>query len=921
MRPLFLITRLVCKHTHKSAGCLASVAASGRILMQIVTGLFALVLLSQTASAAIWNDVAQAAAKSSTTVTAGEPIFRQRRLSADPKLIAQQLQSASAALSKNVAGSTASIELPMPDGSMKPYRVVYSPIIANGQAANYPQFKTYKIYALDGSSMTGRVSITPLGFGAFIDTPQGTALIDPIPGSQAKQYRSYYKLDYAIAYKDKMPPFHCGVQNRPMTNGLFHTATGTTSTTLARTAAKTEGALRDYRIAIATTGEYSQAVTNYYGVALTKANVQSEIVKAVNRINQVYERDLGIHLNYVANQDIIYLDPASDQYTNDNPTSLLTENQSHLDSIIGSGNYDVGHVFSTGGGGLAAINAACQDSLDNNIKAQGETGLPQPVGDPFYIDFVAHELGHQFGADHTFNGTSGNCAPPNRNSATAYEPGSGSTIMGYAGTCSAEDIASNSDAVFHAGSVEEITNYTATNPVGTCPTLDTTLGVGNNAPVVSAGPDYTIPADTDFELNGSAMDTNVGDSLLYRWDEMDTGLATDSTTIGTDLGNNPLFRSYAPTSSPDRTFPTLSDVLNNTVNFKGETLPTKTRTLHFRLTAVDSKGGSDNGDMQVAVDSRFGPFKILQPNNAMSTLDSSQPQVIEWDPSCSTEAPINCANVDILYSSDNGATFAPLVTGTPNDGLESVTLPAGATSQARVEIRCSDNIFYAVSAKFAVSDVSGSALTASGTGVNQNCGINTVYDVEPNDTIAFASDIQIPIALNGTVNSATDTYDYYKFVPITTGTYTFTLSGYGNNDLNEYLLTANSNILDAGDSTPSTTKTFSDVLTAGQTYYVRVWGKSTSGATAAYSLTINYTSTTTTSTSTTTHHNSGGGSMGILGLFFVILTMCLRMSKNHTIHNLVISPQCPHLSIVRWQAVRNSDKINAVRLYSEVSIY
>jgi hypothetical protein len=166
MRPLFFSIRLICKHRHKSAGCLASETSSGRMLTQIVTGLFALVLLSQTASAAIWNDVAQAAAKSSTTVTAGEPIFRQRRLSADPKLVAQQLQSASAVLSRNAAGSTASIELPMPDGSMKPYRVVYSPIIANGHAANYPQFKTYKIYALDGSSMTGRVSITPLGFNA-----------------------------------------------------------------------------------------------------------------------------------------------------------------------------------------------------------------------------------------------------------------------------------------------------------------------------------------------------------------------------------------------------------------------------------------------------------------------------------------------------------------------------------------------------------------------------------------------------------------------------------------------------------------------------------------------------------------------------------------------------------------------------------
>ncbi len=178
--------------------------------------------------------------------------------------------------------------------------------------------------------------------------------------------------------------------------------------------------------------------------------------------------------------------------------------------------------------------------------------------------------------------------------------------------------------------------------------------------------------------------------------------------------------------------------LNNTVNFKGETLPTKTRTLHFRLTAVDSKGGSDNDNMQVSVDSRFGPFKVLQPNSATLILDSSQPQVIEWDPSCSTEAPINCANVDILYSSDNGATFTTiLVTGTPNDGSESITLPAGATSQARIEIRCSDNIFYAVSATvYCQRCFREQPCCIRHRRLTQNCGINSrLYDIEPNDTI------------------------------------------------------------------------------------------------------------------------------------------------------------------------------------------
>lgn len=871
--------------------CLTSMLTSGRIVMRmLMAALFALVLLSQTAGAAIWNDVVQPAAKSSTVSATGEQSFHQRRLNADPKLIAQQLQSASTALSRNSAVDIASLELPMPDGSIQRYRVVDSPIIANDQASNYPEFKTYKIYALNGSSMTGRVSITPLGFNAYIDTPEGTVLIDPIPGAQAKQYRSYYKLDYANAYKGKLPPFSCGVQNRSATKGLFNTATGTTSTTFAKTAAKTEGALRVYRIAIAATGEYSQAVTSYNNVSLTVVNVELEIVNAVNRINQIYERDLGIHLNYVVNDSVVYLDPNTDPYTNSDPTSLLTENQSNLDSVIGYSNYDVGHVFDTGGGGLAAIDAACQDSLNNNIKAQGETGLPQPVGDPFYIDFVAHELGHQFGADHSFNATTDNCGYGNRNATTAYEPGSGSTIMGYAGTCGAENIASSSDAVFHAGSVDEINTYITTGG-GNC--FAGGANSGNHAPVVNAGADYTIPANTDFELSGSATDADPGDSLLYRWDELDVGTATDSLTIGTDLGSNPLFRSHVPASSPDRTFPNLSDVLNNTVNTKAETLPTRSRILHFRLTAVDGKGGSDNDNMQLSVDSRFGPFKVLQPNSATLALDSSQPQVIEWDPSCSAEAPINCANVDILYSIDNFATFTKLASGSPNDGSESVTLPVGTSSQARIEIRCSNNIFYGVSAAFAVSDVSGDSLTASGAAINKNCGINTAYDVEPNGSTASASYIPDPVTLNGTVNSASDVDDYYEFTPTRDGTYTFTLSGYGNNDLNIYLLIASSSIMDAGVSTVTTTKTFSDMLNQGRTYYVRVWGKDTSGLTSSYSLSVNFTSTTTNAstntTTTVTHGNNSGGSMGILILIFGILIIVLRRVKNHTFNSLVIS--------------------------------
>lgn len=568
------------------------------------------------------------------------------------------------------------IELPMPDGGKAKFRVWESPVMDPALSAKFPQIRTYAGQGVDDPTATIKMDYTETGFHAMIlSDNHGGIFIDPYRQLDTKNYIVYYKKDF----KNKDPFFEYGV---PGSENLQRKGNG--NRPMAGPCVGTQ--LRSYRLAVACTGEYARAAV---GNSVTIPQALSAIVTTVNRVDGVYEREVAISLNLVANNNlVVFTDPATDPFTaNNDGSALLDESQSVIDANIGSANYDLGHTFSTGAGGIAQLGSVC-----SSAKARAVTGSPNPVGDPYDIDYVAHEMGHQFDASHSFNANTGVCGG-NRNGSTAVEPGSGITIMSYAGICNENDLGVNSIPYFHAASMDEINTFTVTGGGTGCGTVTAT---GNITPVVNAGNNFTIPRSTPFVLTGSASDAN-GDPVTYSWEQMDTGPSGD---WNAPSGNAPLFRSFPPVTTPIRHFPRLFDQLNN-VTTVGELLPSYARNMTFRLTARDNRAGGAGvcyDEASVAVSSNSGPFVVTVPSATGITWSGGTTQVVSWNVANTNLAPVSCANVSIQLSTDGGLTFPiTVIASTANDGSEAITVPNNVTTQARIRVMGVGNIFYDIS--------------------------------------------------------------------------------------------------------------------------------------------------------------------------------------------------------------------------------
>ena len=507
----------------------------------------------------------------------------------EPNIINQILSTAPDELTHSFQESNTLLTVGLADGTTDLFRMVRYRMMESELSAEFPEMKTYKGISTTNPYRTIRADWTQNGFRAVIRDLSGKTYIDPFQRKDINHCIVYYKKD--ITSKDE---WTCGVES--VNSGV--------TTPNQRVGDCT---FRSYRLAQAANGEYS----NFFG-ATSVADVgivMSEVVTAINRVNEVYEADVSVRLILVANTDTLFFyNPSTDPYTNGNGSTMLGQNQTTCDNRIGSSNYDIGHVFSTGGGGVAYLQAVC----NNNLKAGGVTGQPTPEGDPFYIDYVAHEMGHQFGGNHTQNN---NC---NRNGATAMEPGSASTIMGYAGIC-APNVQNNSDDYFHGVNLQEIANHViATN-------CDVVVSTANDPPVVANLLNYTIPISTPFVLTASATDPD-NDPLTYCWEQWDQEVGTMPPASTNTVG--PMFRSLLPTTSPSRYFYNLTDLTNN-VNPTWEELPSVGRTMEFKVVVRDfynsMYGCTDEDNTIITTTATSGPFTVTSQNPGDRLISSFHP--------------------------------------------------------------------------------------------------------------------------------------------------------------------------------------------------------------------------------------------------------------------------------------------------------
>jgi len=581
------------------------------------------------------------------------------------------------------------LELPMPDGSTQRFAMVESPIMELGLQVKYPSIKTYAGQSLSDPTATIRIDFTEGGFHAMILASDESVFIDPLNFTTNQGYMIYLKSE-TIKTNNSTCLFNPKEELNVINNKDLEKIMGNPNNSVQRNAGDT---LRTYRLAIACTGEYAQ----YFSPTPTKAGTLGHMVTTVNRVVGVYEKEVSIRLNIIANTDtLIFLDGTTDPYTASNTATMLTENQLTVTARIGFNNYDIGHVMGTGFGGIAGLGVVCSIGQ----KAKGVTGLQTPVGDPFDIDFVAHEMGHQFGGNHTFNSSSpgsGSCVG-NISAGAAYETGSGSTIMAYAGVCAANDLQPHSDAYFHTKSFDEIRNYTTYTGAGgnSCPVKTVT---GNSAPIItSIGSNYTIPRSTPFILTGVVANDPDGDPMTFCWEEFDLG---NTTNMNTPAGNGPTVRSFTGSVNSYRIIPNLTALNNNTVT-KGEILPAYNRTMKFRLTARDNRSGGGGVTYNptyivLTVDSSKGPFLVTQPNTNVTWPGLSM-QNITWNVANTDLSPIATSLVNILLSTDGGLTYAyTLATGVPNNGLAAVSLPNVTSTTARIKVEAVGNCFFDIS--------------------------------------------------------------------------------------------------------------------------------------------------------------------------------------------------------------------------------
>lgn len=610
----------------------------------------------------------------------------------------------------NAATRATVISLPNADGQIEQFEITEASNFEPALQARFPEIRSFSGKGITDKYATLKLSVSPQGIQTMVfRTGKESEFIEP--------YSADHTVYTVFKKRANTLPWKCGTPEEKLALNIDNQ--------VPNVAARSTGDAKTLRLAQSVTAEYS----NYFGATDTTqvALVLAAVNATLTRCNGVYEKDLAIHLNLVATTTkVFYYNASTDPYSGASSGASgawNSELQNTLTSVIGAANYDIGHLFgaSGGGGNAGCIGCICVD----NSKGSGFTSPADniPQGDNFDVDYVVHEVGHQLGANHTFSMS-------NEGTNVNMEPGSGITIMGYAGITS-QDLAPHSIDIFHAASIAQIQANLSTK---SCPV--TTSISGNNAtPVVSAGGNYTIPISTPFALTGSATDANAGDVLTYCWEQYDNALSSQtgtSSVASPTKASGPNWITLPATTSPTRYFPKLATILagglvsgpltGGDAGANTEALSSVARTLRFRLTVRDNApysstapvtiGQTNFAEATISVSSASGPFSVSAPNTAVSWAGNSS-QTITWNVANTTASPVSTANVKISISTDGGNTFSTLVASTPNDGSEGVIIPNIATTTARIKVEAVGNIFFDISnTNFTI--VSGSSCVSPG---------------------------------------------------------------------------------------------------------------------------------------------------------------------------------------------------------------
>lgn len=694
-----------------------------------------------------------------------------RLVAFDLSALEATLSSAPQRFSAAARQRTTTLHLPTPNGGTAAFRVENAPVMAPELAARYPMLGSYKLYSLDHPSHTGRLSYSPSGISASFGTPGGEVFIDTYIDGAAALHAVYAGSDLAASFGSGAAAI-CGYEGHADHQHQHQIIRGMRPAEEEvgfRGPELTELDLRTYRLALACTGEFGQQFGG------TLASVMAAFNTAVTRLNQIYERELGVQIQLIpGNDNLIWLNPATDPYINaNNGGALLGQNTEAIAQVAGIPltAFDVGHVFTSGCEDVGGVvsGAACTPG-----KARGVTCFSSNNINGIVTRIMSHEVAHQYSVSHSWSscpGSEGQLA-----SGAAFEPGSGTTIMSYAGACGPDNVQFGSDDYFSAGSIAQFQFFTRQGGASNCGIVEPS---GNFEPVINLS--YTdgffIPISTPFELRGQAEDPD-GDPMTYGWDQYDLG---PSTPLGQPIGDAPLFRSFPPSTNPVRTLPLMNRIVSNT-NSVTEVLPTYSRNLTFRFVVRDNHPGAGAvvwDEVKFKSTASAGPFLVMHPNTSDVEWQVGQYTEVTWDVANTDNSLVNCKFVNIKLSLDGGFTYPIiLVENTPNTGTAFVTVPNNPANNARIRVEAADNIFFDISnANFRILPATEPGYTLTTTPVSSRICLPATLDINlaTSAVLGFDSPISLEV-VDGLPTGTVATFSAETVVPTEASTLTLDMS-------------------------------------------------------------------------------------------------------------------------------------------------